>query len=98
MYEKIFVARSALYQVASLFENGELSTPEVAALKLYASEMCLEVTRAAVQLHGARGLVHASLVERYFRDAQLLTISEGSSEICQIVISRRLYNGSDTLY
>lgn len=98
MYEKIFVARSTLYQVARLFEQGERATPEVAALKLFASEMCLEVTRSAVQVLGARGLVQYSDVERYFRDAQMLTIGEGSSEVCQIVISRRLYHSEPGIY
>ena len=65
---------------------------EVAALKLFATEMCLEVCRSAVQLHGAKGLSQYTDVDRYFRDAQMLTIGEGSSEVCQIVISGKLYH------
>lgn len=92
MYEKIFMARNSLYTVAEMFHRQERATMEVAALKLFASEMCLEVCRAAVQLHGAKGLSQYTDVERYFRDAQMLTIGEGSSEVCQIVISGKLYH------
>lgn len=98
MYEKIFVARSTLYHVASLFDSQERAALEVAALKLFASEMCCEVCRAAVQVHGAQGLSRASDVERYFRDAQMLTIGEGSSEVCQIVISGKLYHAEPGTY
>ena len=92
MYEKIFVARNSQYTVAEMFRNQQRATMEVAALKLFASEMCLEVCRTAVQLHGAKGLSQYTDVDRYFRDAQMLTIGEGSSEVCQIVISGKLYH------
>lgn len=92
MYEKIFMARNSLYTVAEMFQRQQRATMEVAALKLFASEMCLDVCRTAVQLHGAKGLSQYSDVERYFRDAQMLTIGEGSSEVCQIVISGKLYH------
>ena len=45
-----------------------------------------------MQLHGAKGLSQYTDVDRYFRDAQMLTIGEGSSEVCQIVISGKLYH------
>ena len=92
MYEKIFMARNSLYTVAEMFQRQERATMEVAALKLFATEMCLEVCRAAVQLYGAKGLSQYTDVDRYFRDAQMLTIGEGSSEVCQIVISGKLYH------
>ncbi|MBO4212182.1 MAG: acyl-CoA dehydrogenase family protein [Oscillospiraceae bacterium] len=92
MYEKIFVARSTMYHVAALFESQARVSAEVAALKLFASEMCLEVCRSAVQIHGAQGMKLHNRAERCFRDAQMLTISEGSSEVCQIVISGKLYH------
>lgn len=92
MYEKIFVARSCLYHVADMCDAQEKATMEVAALKLFTSEMCCEVCKNAMQVHGARGMQQYSDVERYFRDAQMLTIGEGSSEVCQIVISGKLYH------
>ena len=94
MYEKVFMARNSLYTVAEMFRRQERATMEVAALKLFATEMCLEVCRSAVQLHGAKGLSQYTDVDRYFRDAQMLTIGEGSSEVCQIVISGKLYHTS----
>ena len=92
MYEKIFITRNSLYTVAEMLKNQQRATMEVAALKLFSAEMCLEVSRTAVQLHGAKGLSQYSDVDRYFRDAQMLTIGEGSSEVCQIVISGKLYH------
>ena len=70
----------------------------MAALKLFASEMCIDVCRSAVQLHGARGLSQYTDVERYLRDSQMLTIGEGSSEVCQIVISGKLYHSEPGEY
>lgn len=98
MYEKIFVARSTLLRVAKMFDDQERTTMEVAALKLFASEVCCKICRSAVQIHGARGLRQYSDVERYFRDAQMLTIGEGSSEVCQIVISGKLYHSEPGTY
>ena len=92
MYEKIFMAKNSLYAVAEMFQSQQRATMEVAALKLFSSEMCMEVCRSAVQLHGAKGLSRFSVVERNFRDCQALTIAEGSSEICQIIISGKLYH------
>lgn len=98
MYTKITAARNSLYHVASLFEAGKPATTEVAALKLYATEMCCEVCKTARQVHGANGLKTGSEVERCFRDAQLLTIAEGSSEICRIVVSNALYRAKPGEY
>ena len=83
---------------AGLFEHQQRATMEAAALKLFASEMCLEVCHTAVQLHGAKGLSQYTDVDRYFRDAQMLTIAEGSSEVCQIVISGKLYHSDPGTY
>lgn len=98
MYEKIFMARNSLYTVADMFQNQQRATMEVAALKLFSSEMCIDVCRSAVQLHGARGLSQYTDVERYMRDCQMLTIGEGSSEVCQIVISGKLYHAEPGEY
>lgn len=98
MYEKIFMTRNSLYAVADMFQNQQRATMEVAALKLFSSEMCIEVCRSSVQLHGARGLSQYTDVERYMRDCQMLTIAEGSSEVCQIVISGKLYHAEPGEY
>lgn len=60
--------------------------------------MCCEVCKTARQVHGANGLKTGSEVERCFRDAQLLTIAEGSSEICRIVVSNALYRAKPGEY
>ena len=98
MYEQVFVARNSLYTVAEMFLSQQRATKEVAALKLFSAEMCLNVSRTAVQLYGAKGLSQYTDVERYFRDAQMLTIGEGSNEVCQIVISNKLYHSDPTEY
>lgn len=98
MYEKIFMTRNSVYAVADMFQNQQRATMEVAALKLFASEMCIEICRSAVQLHGARGLSGHTDAERYLRDCQILTIAEGSSEVCQIVISTKLYHAQPGEY
>ena len=98
MYEKIFVTRNSVYAVADMFQNQQRATMEVAAAKLFASEMCLEVCRMAAHLHGARGLNKYSDVERYLRDCQMLTVAEGSSEVCQIVITGKLYHAEPGEY
>lgn len=98
MYEKIFMTRNSLYAVADMFQNQQRASMEVAALKLFSSEMCIEVCRSSVQLHGARGLSQYTDVERYMRDCQMLTIAEGSSEVCQIVISGKLYHAEPGEY
>jgi alkylation response protein AidB-like acyl-CoA dehydrogenase len=56
--------------------------------KLYASEICSEVTSQAVQIHGGYGYMKDYHVERMMRDAKLLEIGEGTSEVQRMVISR----------
>jgi alkylation response protein AidB-like acyl-CoA dehydrogenase len=58
--------------------------------KLYASEMVNRITGKAVQLHGGYGFTKEYAVERYYRDARVFTIYEGTSEIQRIVISNHM--------
>ena len=58
--------------------------------KLFASEVVNHVTSEAMQIHGGYGYMMDSPVQRYFRDARLYTITEGTTEIQQLVISRGL--------
>ena len=64
--------------------------PHAARAKLYASEMCNRVCARAVQIHGSMGYSRESDVERYYRDARVLTIYEGTSEMQRTVIARHL--------
>ncbi|MGI6590866.1 MAG: acyl-CoA dehydrogenase family protein [Eggerthellaceae bacterium] len=85
---KIAAARALLYEVAQEFDNHENVTADAARAKLVATDMCCEVTNKAVQLCGGLGTVHDYGVERFYRDAKMFQIIEGTSEILKIVISR----------
>ena len=63
---------------------------EAAMAKLYASEMAMRVTTEAIQIHGGYGYIKEYDVERFFRDAKILEIGEGTSEIQRIIISREI--------
>jgi len=88
MAMKIELARNLVYKAAWLKDQGRPFSKEAAMCKLYASEMCMEVTSQAVQIHGGYGYMKEYQVERMMRDAKLLEIGEGTSEIQRIVISR----------
>ncbi|RHW41031.1 acyl-CoA dehydrogenase [Neobacillus notoginsengisoli] len=90
MAMKIELARSMVYKAAWLKDQGRAFTKEAAMCKLYASEICMEVTDQAVQIHGGYGYMKEYHVERYMRDAKLLEIGEGTSEIQRIVIAREI--------
>ncbi len=92
MYTKTLMARNSMYTVASMMANGLPHTRDAAALKLFATESAFETAKAACQIHGAYGLSAQSGVDRLFRDAHMLTVAEGTSEICRIVISGGLTN------
>jgi butyryl-CoA dehydrogenase len=68
--------------------------PSSARAKLYASEMANRVAYKAVQIHGSLGYSRESDVERYYRDARVLTIYEGTSEMQRLVIARDLLRAS----
>ena len=69
-------------------ETGERYTLEASIAKLYSSEMSRFVTDQAIQIHGGMGYSREYPVERYFRDAKITEIYEGTSEIQRLVISR----------
>ena len=84
-------AASLLTMKASDMKNrGESVTQAGAMAKLYASETAVKVSGKAVQIHGGYGFVKDFPVEKFFRDAKLCTIGEGTSEIQKLVISRNL--------
>ena len=87
MATKVELARTLLYRVAKMRDEGLKFTKEAAMLKLFSSEMCCWVCDRAVQIHGGNGYSKEFEVERFMRDAKLLTIGEGTSEVCKIVIS-----------
>lgn len=90
MATSIEAARLLVYKAAWLKDQGEDYTHASAMAKLYASEVAMNVTIEAVQIHGGYGYVKEYHVERLMRDAKITQIYEGTSEIQKIVISRGL--------
>lgn len=90
MATEIEVARQMYLHAARLEASGEPSIREASMAKLYASEMSERVCSKAIQIHGGYGFMSAYPVEKYYRDARVLQIYEGTSEVQKIVISRHL--------
>jgi alkylation response protein AidB-like acyl-CoA dehydrogenase len=92
MKTRIEAARLLVYQAAMAKQrakaSGERFTLEAAMAKLFASETAMFVAHAAVQIHGGMGYSKEYPVERYFRDAKITEIYEGTSEIQRLVIAR----------
>jgi alkylation response protein AidB-like acyl-CoA dehydrogenase len=85
---EIELARNMLYKAAWLKDKKRPYTREAAMAKLFASEMAERVCYNAIQIHGGYGYSREYPVERMYRDARLMTIGEGTSEVQRIVISR----------
>jgi len=85
---EIEAARLMVYRAAFLKDQGKRYTKEAAMAKLFATEMAERVCRNAIQIHGGYGYSSEYPVERIYRDARLMTIGEGTSEIQRLVISR----------
>ena len=90
MATKIEAAELLLNQAAFLKNEGKKLTRESAMAKLYASEIACEVANEAVQIFGGYGYTKDFPVEKFYRDAKLCTIGEGTSEIQKLVISREI--------
>ena len=92
METQVAVDRTMLYNVAKMADAGIPFSKEAAMLKLYASEMCDNVCRQAIQVMGGNGISEEYEVERFYRDSKLNTIGEGTSEINKLVIVRHVLN------
>jgi alkylation response protein AidB-like acyl-CoA dehydrogenase len=90
MAMNIELARTMVYKAAWLKDQGRVFKKEAAMAKLFASEMCMRVCDQAVQIHGGYGYMKEYQVERFFRDAKLLEIGEGTSEVQRMVIARQI--------
>ena len=90
MATEIEAAKHLVYHAAWLKDNGYDVIKEAAMAKLYASEMAMRVTTEAIQVHGGYGYIKEYDVERFFRDAKILEIGEGTSEIQRIIIAREI--------
>lgn len=90
MAMKIELARNMVYKAAWLKDQGRAFGKEASMCKLYASEIAMEVADQAVQIHGGYGYMKEYEVERFMRDAKLLEIGEGTSEVQRMVIARHI--------
>jgi butyryl-CoA dehydrogenase len=83
-------ARLLALQAATLKDKGRPFTKQAAMAKLFAAEMAMKVTTDAVQVHGGYGFIKDYEVERFFRDAKITAIYEGTSQIQKLVIAREV--------
>lgn len=97
MATEIEAARQLVYSAAAMKDRGENYTVQASMAKLFASEMVNRITAKAVQLHGGYGYIKEYPVERYYRDARVFTIYEGTSEIQRIVISNNIFKDKRAL-
>ena len=88
MAMKIELARNMVHKAAWLKDQGRPFSKEASMCKLYASEIAMEIASEAIQIHGGYGYMKEYEVERYMRDAKLLEIGEGTSEVQRMVIAR----------
>lgn len=90
MATKIEAARSLAYKAAWLYATGQPCVKEASMAKYFSAEVADYVCREAVQIHGGYGYINEYAVERYYRDAKLASITEGTSEIQQMIVAREL--------
>lgn len=90
MATKIHAARLMTRDAAERKQDGERVDEQAGMAKLYASEICAEVTLDAMRIHGGSGFMKDSPVERYYRDAPLMIIGEGTNEIQRLIIAKNL--------
>ncbi|MEM9627361.1 MAG: acyl-CoA dehydrogenase family protein [Pseudomonadota bacterium] len=90
MYTKLNSARAYVYEVAKACDRGEVTRQDAAACVLYSSEEAMVVAHQAVQAMGGAGFMNETPVSRLFRDAKLMEIGAGTSEIRRMLIGREL--------
>ena len=90
MYTKMNSARAYVYEVAKVCDRGEVTRQDAAACVLYASEEAMTVAHQAVQAMGGMGFMNETPVARIFRDAKLMEIGAGTSEIRRMLIGREM--------
>jgi isovaleryl-CoA dehydrogenase len=90
MYTKLNSARAYVYEVARACDRGEVTRQDAAACVLYSSEEAMVVAHQAVQAMGGAGFMNDTPVSRLFRDAKLMEIGAGTSEIRRMLIGREL--------
>ena len=97
MATQLEAARHLVYHAAWLTDQGQHVIKEAAMAKLFASELAMRITTDAIQIHGGYGYIREYQVERFFRDAKVLEIGEGTSEVQRMVIARQILDGARRL-
>ena len=95
---EINACRLALWQIASRIDAGEETRGGISMLKIQASEMLGRVVDRAVQIYGGTGYCRDFPIERYYRDARISRIYDGTSEVHRLVMARELMKGDVSLY
>jgi short-chain 2-methylacyl-CoA dehydrogenase len=90
MATQVEAARWLVYRAAWLADSGQEFSLAAAMAKLHASEVANQVASASVQLHGGYGYIRETPISRFYADAKILEIGEGTSEIQKNVIARKL--------
>jgi len=98
MATNLDAARLLVYRAARLRDAGEPCSKEVSMAKLFASRIANEAVYDAMQIHGGVGYTEEFKIERFFRDARVLEIYEGTSEIQRIVISKKILEEYEQMY
>ena len=94
MYVKLNAARAYVYEVARACDRGEVTRADAAGCVLYASEEAMVVAHQAVQAMGGAGFLADAPVARIFRDAKLMEIGAGTSEIRRMLVGRELMSAT----
>ena len=90
MVTKVEAARLLTYRAADAYDRGERCDMEAGMAKLFATEAAIENSMEAMRVHGGYGYSKEFPVERFYRDAPLLTIGEGTNELQRIIIAKQL--------
>jgi butyryl-CoA dehydrogenase len=93
METSLSAARLLVYNAATMVDRGARFSREAAMAKLFASDAAVAITRNAMQIHGGYGYMKDKPIERYYRDAKITEIYEGTSEVQRMVISSSLLKG-----
>jgi len=94
MATKIDAARLLVYRAAYIKDKKERFSKESAMCKYYAGKIAREVTQEAIQIHGGYGYMKDLPLERYYRDAAVTTIYEGTNEIMKLIIAQQILRGN----
>ncbi|MFC1481246.1 acyl-CoA dehydrogenase family protein [Candidatus Neomarinimicrobiota bacterium] len=97
MATQLEAAKHLVYHAAWLKDQGYDVRNEAAMAKLFATELAMAITTEAIQIHGGYGYIREYQVERFFRDAKVLEIGEGSSEVQRMIIGQQILTSQESL-